>query len=231
MTEEAFLREVCLEAEKIYWQPILDEIASGPVVDIQAESDKRTINYIHKLEKKYLHNRRNPSNSFSSKRGLKALLIAAILIFLLSVSTFSFNPIKEFFKKIYTDCTEIVFSTFKSNNDFLYAEYSFIPNGYKLLSNKKSELGQELVFYDNKKYITITTNISKYSSVFIDTENANTGLTTINDCEAYYSITERSIILAWSSGKYNHCITANLNGNIITLDSVKRIAESRIQEK
>ena len=229
MTEDSFLREVCFEAEKKYWQPILDEIASESNINIPAEADRHTIKYIRKLEKKYLRSNSNVSNSFNSKRGLKDLIIAAILIVLLSVSAFSFSPLKVFFYNIYNNCTEFVFSTFKSDKeDFLYAVYSYVPDGYLVTNNLKTKLGQEITYRNGSKRINIVTNISKYSSVFIDTENANTGTTKINGYEGYYSITERSIILVWSSGRYNHCITADLDNDLITLDTVIKIAESRV---
>ena len=232
MTEESFLREVCFEAEKEYWQPILDELASEPDIDISVEADRRTIKYIRKLEKKYLHYNSKISNSFNSKRGLKVLLIAAILIILLSVSAFSFNPLKEFFYNVYTKGTEFFFNYNKNaKDDYLYGEYLYIPNGYKLEYNKKLNHSQKMLYIKDGKQIIINTNTNNHSSLGLNTEKAKTGDIIIGNYKGYYSETERSISVVWTSGQYYHYITADLDNDLITLDTVIKIAESRIPEK
>ena len=232
MTEDSFLREVCLEAEKEYWQPILDEIVSEPDINIPAKADRRTINYIQKLEKKYLYYKTDYSHRFNSKRGLKALLIAAILIFLLSVSAFSFNPFKTFLYNIYTKGTEFFFSYNRSAKDDLpYSRYTYIPEGYNIVYDNRSKFGQRIKYIKGTKRIIIDSNMVQHSSLNIDTELAKTGEIKIGEYDGYYSVTESEIIVVWSTGKYYHHIVADLNGESLTLDRVIKIAESRIPEK
>lgn len=232
MNEEFFLYEACLEAEKIYWQPIIDEIKSAPEVLITNEADKRTHKLLCKLEKKLLNQADKSAGTKKGKQGLKVLLVAAILIILLSVSAFSFNPFKSFVYNVFSRGTEFIFNYNKrEEDDFLNGIYEYIPKGYKLIEDEKYKQSKRIIYKSGSNRIIMISNAVKHSSLHIDTEKAETGNIKVNQYDGYYSITDSNIILLWSTGKYYHYIVADFNEDIITLDSVLKIAESRKQEK
>jgi hypothetical protein len=233
MTLEELFKEAGKEWDELYWQRFLEKINSVPDYYITIETDKKIIEYIKKLEIKYLYyyynNKRNRFRN--SKKRLKVLLVAAVLIIILSVSAFSFNPVKDFFFKVYEKGTEFFFNYDKNaTDDYLYAEYTFIPKGYHLVQKRNFKLGQQFVYKKEDKRIVIDTNITKHSSSFIDTENANVGEIVVGKYNGYYSITDSEIIVIWSTGKYCHSITSDFNEELINLDLVVKIAESRIPE-
>ena len=161
-------------------------------------------------------------------RGIKVLLIAAIILLIAVFTAFAFEPIRSFVFKVYSDCTEFVFhSGEKSEGDYLYAVYTYIPEEYVLVSNTKAKLTQEIVYKNGNNRIIIQSGDNSDSVLIIDTENAEHGEMQINNYDGYYSITDRSIILTWSSGKYNHVILAD-KCDAITLDEVVYIAQSAI---
>ena len=231
MTEELFLKEICSEAETIYWERIFEIIDSEPDMEISEETDRRITDYICKLESKYLKKNTGTDSKIKSGHGLKVLIAAAILILILALTAFAYEPFRGFISRVYDNCTEYIFQLDNSNErDYKYADYSYIPEGYVLVKDNRGKFGQRQVYSNNGYEIVIDTGYSNNSSVFIDTENAKTGDTVINGSIGHYSITDSGITVIWSTGKYYCYISADLNGDLITLDEVIKIAESRMPE-
>lgn len=226
MDFEAALREACIEADKTYWKSFFEHIDSMPVILIPEDKDKRLRDFI----RNYKITSVGKKNRKGVKRGLKALLIAAIIIFAIVVTAFAFEPVRNFVFKVYSDCTEFVFESIKGNkDDYLYAEYSYIPEGYILVSNVKTEMGQSITYKNKNNQLLIQSGINSGSLLGIDTENAEHGDIQIKNHKGYYSITNRSLIITWSTGKYNHVICAD-KSDIITLDEVVRVAQSAVKK-
>ncbi len=223
---DKILSDACILAEQFYWKSFFDN------------NDKiNTVKVAHKQKekiKKLVNNSAEYSDSTSIislnhnrvKIKFKTILIAAILIALIVTAAFAVSPMRNFIIHIYDDCSEFIFNT-DSTDDYLYASFEYIPKGFELISEKHSKLYQFSVYSNGTSEINIDTLKSKNSKTVIDTEKAICGEITVNDRIGYYSITDRSIILIWSTGKYNHCITADLNGDLISLDTLVKIAQSR----
>lgn len=224
------LRNACILAEDLYWEDFFKK--NNDITERKSSDnlDKRIMSLIygHPEDLRYGETGKVNEKKFSSKRIKIALMVAALLIILLSVSATAFSPLRDFFTKIYKDCTEIVFNI-TNKNDYLFAEYTYIPEGYKKVEDVriKSTKSQIIDYKNGRKRIHLTTLKNGHSSTFIDTENAETGNVMVGKYDGYYSITKTSIILVWSTGKYNHCLTADLNGDVITLETLVRIAQSR----
>ena len=222
------LKEACMLAEEMCYEDLLERFEAQPVVLIPTGQYERISRLIYgRSFSKTVNSHRKDKNK-SSKRFKTALLVAAIIIILLSVSATAFSPIRDFFMKIYRDCTEIVFNV-TDKDDYLFAEYAYIPEGYKKEKDirNKSAKNQSMLYQKDKKIIKINTMRNKHSSTFIDTENAKTGEVFVNGRTGYYSITETSFILVWSTGKYSHCIVADENEGLVSIETLVKIAQSR----
>lgn len=226
MTEsDKVLRDACILAEEMYWDDFFKRFASFPPVEIPKGQHERILKliYEHSVDNKEKTN--SETRGITSKR-IKAVIIAAAIIVLLAITAFAIEPVRDFIINIYSDCTEIVFNS-NDKNDYLYAEYTFIPKGYILVDSIQGKNSQSLIYSNEGKRILIDSLGNKSSKSVIDTEDSDSGEISFGDETGYYSITDTSIILIWSSGKYNHCIIADLNDNYISLETLVKVAQSR----
>lgn len=221
---EIALREACVLAEEMIYKDMLAEFEAQPFIMIPEGQPERIHKLIYGEETTRNSNTRKKT---SSKKIKTALLIAAILIVLFGITATAFGPLRDFIIKIYRECTEIIFDI-TNKDDYLFAEYTYIPEGYEKVEDirvKEARL-QTIIYVSKTNIIKIHTVINNNSVRVIDTENTKTGEIMLNDVKGYYSITNTSIMLVWSTGKYNHCLTATLNDNI-SLETVVKIAQSR----
>ncbi len=223
------LRDACVLAEEMIYEELLKKFDDKSVIIPKGQFERiQKIIYGQPVNLSCGDDKKIKDKKATSKRIKTALLIAALLIILLSVSATAFSPLRDFFTKIYKDCTEIVFNI-TNKNDYLFAEYTYIPEGYKKVKDiRVKTVGSQYVVYrkENKK-ITIQTYKNNKSSFFIDTENTETGNIMIDGSNGYYSKTKTSIILVWSTGKYGHCLTADLNSDVTSIETLVKIAQSR----
>ncbi len=223
---DKILSDACYLAEEMYWKDFSENIDESKFTDISSEQRNKIYKLINDSPKNV--NGKNDTSHATMKSGkkLKAMLIAAVLIILMTATAFSFSPIHNFIVKLYKDCSEIIFNTDESE-DYLYSDFTYIPTGYKLSDSTRNKNSQCLLYLNGKKRIVIDTILNKNSKTFIDTENAKTGEIAVNETTGYYSITDSEIILIWSTGKYNHCITADVDDDKISLEEIVKIAQSR----
>ena len=225
------LKEACILAEELYWK---DFFTKTDIKTCKASPslDERIINLIYGKTD-------NTENSVSlpgkkKKAGKKHIIaiIAAVLVLLVSALAAASAPIRNYILNVYDDCSEFIFNT-ENKKDYLFAEYTYIPEGYKKTDEMRYKKAQSQItlFFNDEKHIKISTNENKGTSTYIDTENAETGEIKVGEYDGYYSITDDSVMLIWSTGKYNHLLTAARNKDIITLDEVVKIAESRVPAK
>ncbi len=224
---EIALREACVLAEEMIYKDMLAEFEAQPFIMIPEGQPERIHKLIYGEDTEPKANTRIKEKKTSSRKIKTILLIAAMLIILFGVTATAFNPIRDFIIKIYRECTEIVFDV-TSKDDYLFAEYSYIPEGYIKVKDERVKVvsAQSIVYSNGKSIIKISTLKNTDSTTIIDTENAKTGEVMINGNKGYYSITKTSIMLVWSTGKFNHCLTATLNDKI-SLDAIVKIAQSR----
>lgn len=223
---DKILSDACYLAEEMYWKDFSENIDESKFTDISSEQRNKIYKLINDSPKNVNGKNDTPHATMKSGKKLKAMLIAAVLIILMTATAFSFSPIHNFIVKLYKDCSEIIFNTDESE-DYLYSDFTYIPTGYKLSDSTRNKNSQCLLYLNGKKRIVIDTILNKNSKTFIDTENAKTGEIAVNETTGYYSITDSEIILIWSTGKYNHCITADVDDDKISLEEIVKIAQSR----
>ncbi len=222
MDFETALREACIEADKTYWKSFFERMDSLPDILIPKDKDKRLRDFILNYELKSA----DKKNRKGMTRGIKALLIAAIILLAAAFTAFAFEPVRNFVYTVYTDGTEFIFESSRGNkNDYLYADFSYIPDGYKLVSNTKTKTEHRIVYMNGGNMLTINSYESSGSVLGIDTENAVHGELEINGCVGYYSINQSSLIIVWSTGKYFHIIIAD-QCDEIGYEDVVQIAQS-----
>lgn len=223
---DKILSDACYLAEEMYWKDFSENIDESKFTDISSEQRNKIYKLINDSPKNVNGKNDTPHATMKSGKKLKTMLIAAVLIILMTATAFSFSPIHNFIVKLYKDCSEIIFNTDESE-DYLYSDFTYIPTGYKLSDSTRNKNSQCLLYLNGKKRIVIDTILDKNSKTFIDTENAKTGEIAVNETTGYYSITDSEIILIWSTGKYNHCITADVDDDKISLEEIVKIAQSR----
>lgn len=162
----------------------------------------------------------NTQRSFKRRKLIKSIIIAAIILVVLVVTCMAVKPIRNFFTNVTSDGTFFSFSI-TDNNDYLYANYSFIPEGYVLVSENNIKTMQSIVYDHNGKNIYIVSAENKNTTKFINSEKISIG-----QYIGYYCINNEQTYLLWSTGKYNHVITAD-NCKYITIDILVDIALSR----
>jgi len=222
MDFEAALREACIEADKTYWKSFFEHIDSMPVILIPEEKDKRLRDFIRNYEITSV----GKKNHKGVKQCLKALLIAAIILLALAITTFAFKPMRNYVFHIFNNYTEFIFNDEKdADRDFFSADYLYIPEGYELVSKEKSKHLQRLLYTNGGNQIVIRSVLNINNLVEIDTEDAETGEIEIGGKIGYYSCNEKVIIVMWSTGQYYHQIIAD-TCNLVSLDDVIQIAQS-----
>lgn len=223
------LRDACILAEEMLYKDMFADFESQPFIDIPEGQREKVHKLIYGEETTRNVNTRKKT---SSKKIKTVLLIAAILIILFGVTATAFNPLRDFIIRIYRECTEIVFEV-TNKDDYPFAEYTYIPKGYEKVNDIKFQLAksQSILYRKDESIIKIYSTKTKHSSTFIDTENAETGEILVNEITGYYSITETSVILVWSTGKYSHYMIADKDSDLISIETLIKIAQSRRPSK
>lgn len=230
MTEsDEVLREACILAEEMYWDDFFKRFASFPPVEIPEGQHERILKLIYEHSVDYKEKTNSDTRGITSKR-IKAVIIAAAIIVLLAITAFAIEPVRDFIINIYSDCTEIIFNS-SGENDYLYGEYTFIPERYVLVDSIQGKNSQFLIYSNEEKRIIINSMPNKNSKRVIDTEKAEIGEIMVNNNTGYYSKAENIIILTWCSGRYNHIITADISEEVYSIDELIKIAQSRQPEK
>lgn len=230
MTEsDKVLSEACILAEEIYWDDFFKKVATFPPVEIPEGQHEKILKLIYGYSIDNKEKTELNSQRISSKR-IKAVIIAAAIIGLLAITAYAIEPVRNFIINVYSDCTEIIFNS-SGENDYLYGEYTFIPEGYVLVDSIQGKNSQFLIYSNEEKRIIINSMPNKNSKRVIDTEKAEIGEIMVNNNIGYYSKAKNIIILTWCSGRYNHIITADISEEVYSIEELIKIAQSRQPEK
>ncbi len=223
MDFEAALREACIEADNNYWESFFKHIDSMPDVIIPKSKDKRLRIFIRNYG---ISSYTDKKTHKGMKRSIKSLLIAAVILLVATFTAFAFKPVRNYVFRIFDRYTEFVFKSGKvADGDFFSAEYLYIPEGYKFVSNEKSKSVQRLLYKNGDNQIVIRSVLNNNNLVEIDTEDSETDEIIIGNSIGYCSSNEKVIIVMWSTGRYYHQIIAD-TCDLITLDDVIQIAQS-----
>lgn len=226
MTEsDKVLSEACILAEEMYWDDFFKRFASFPSVEIPESQHEKILKLIYGYSIDNKEKTESDTRRISTKR-IKAIIIAAAIIVLLAVSAFAIEPVRNFIINVYSDCTEIIFNS-NNNNDYLYAEYTYIPEGYLLVDDYNGRIMCKKTYSYGDCQLFIETVKNERSKRVLDTEESIVGEIIIDNTLGYYSVTESSIMITWTTGKYNHIITADTSEEIYSIEELIKIAQSR----
>ncbi len=204
---------------------LVTECADFVLEEENREFDLSPAEIKRRVEKIPFKNVKPQSVRYKKRRVLKSVLIATVIMSLLVVTCMAVKPTRNFITKVTDDGTFFKFSI-TDNNDYLYANYNFIPEGYSLVSAEKFKSAHEIEYKKNDLSIFISSCNNK-NNVFVNSENAiESGEIEVGKTVGYYCINKDMTFLVWSTGKYNHTISAD-NCEDITLDTLVEIALSR----
>ena len=226
MTNYDIFIKACKEAKIKCDEAYLSFLETKPDVYILNRTNEKIIHYLKKLGKaQYKIRIQNGNINNRSKKVIQAIIIAAILFIILSIAAFAFSPIRNYIIDRFAGNADISFIT-NNEDDFLIAKYAYIPKGYTVFSEKNGKNKQHIHLTGDDGDIFISSYKTEGSKFSFDIDKATTNEIIINNNVGYYSLTDRSIMLIWSTGNYSHVITAD-NSNSISLNDIIKIAESR----
>ncbi|MBQ0015053.1 MAG: DUF4367 domain-containing protein [Oscillospiraceae bacterium] len=221
---DTVLREACIEANNQILDEYIAKIENEPMECLSKKERKQMVAFLRKLDgnsKKVKH--------IEIRKAVKIALVAIIVLVFFSIAAFAIEPFRDFIFSYFKESTDITFGVNENANDFLYAQYTYVPDGYKLVEDKQEKNCQSISFSnDDGNSIFIYTTKNKDSVSSLDTENDASGTTVINGLDAFYIIGDKGITLVWNSGKYHHSIFADYDKNgEITIEALIKIVESR----
>ncbi len=232
MLSDEALKAACFKAEEMALGEFISALSDLPEVTLKKKDHKRIRKFLKILDSGYVKdtafNLQSTTKIYTVRRTLKSALVAAIILALLIVTGVAVKPIRNFFTEVTSDGTFFKFGVSNDNNDYLYASYSYIPEGYTLVSDKNMEQMQITEYKNNNMVIYINSAAnSKGSNLFVNSENAiETGEVMVGGSVGYYCINEEDTTIVWATGKYHYLIMAD-NCNEITVETLVKIALSR----
>jgi len=96
----------------------------------------------------------------------------------------------------------------------------YVPVGFTLASNNLQADAAQMDFMSDDSFFSITM-LNADRNLFINTEDATTIRTKVNDYDAYCSISDSSIILTWSDNQHAYLVCGT-----ISEAEIRRIAEN-----
>lgn len=235
MISDELLISACSEAENQLLDELICKLDEMSGIALKRKSKKRIKAFLKSLDKTYsetaVYDFAAFTKKYNLKQTIKAVLVAALIAILLTATCWSFENERGFFGEITDIGTFFTFNKFKDNDDYLFAEYTYIPEGYVLTSEERNKRSQLLEYHNNDLLLTIDTYKKNNSlGIFVNSENAETGEVPVNDAIGYYCINEDSTTLMWSTGNYVNVIMAD-NTEGISVDTLLKIALSRTKIK
>lgn len=184
-----------------------------PKVDFQ-HSEK----YERKI-KKLLEGRRERAGY--TPRKIAAILIAATLIFALSITAFAFREnIKDFFIEIYEDCFVISAST--PENELLptkiesfYTVYD-IPDGFSKIADDESEIIAQQAWTSDTGMVALQQTLAKGAEISASNQNASFEETKLGDKELFWIKDDHGFQVFWTENGY--IFTLNVFGEFSSKD-------------
>lgn len=212
-SKEIFIKAF-MEAERI------DNLSLKSEDEIEWNFSEKFEKSMNKLIKKNNHIRLSTRRNI--KKGLLAAIIAIIVTFtgLMSVSA-TRTPFIEFIKKVFPQFNEVTLSEESTPPvDRIETEYTLnnLPEGYKIDTYQKDELGVFTVWKDNNNSEIMFSQEILDPNLSIDTEH-NYHELKINGYESYLMTAEKNSVLSWTNGYYWFILNVpnNLKDDLINM--------------
>lgn len=175
--------------------------------------------------------RKKPYYYLVNTVGKQVAVVILVILLTLSGTVFSVKALREpvvnFFIEIYETFSKILFSSEDDENykkiETYYAP-QYIPEGFKLDYEEKTDLYYTLIYSDSENNLIIySQHIFSKSSATIDTEGVIVEETTVNGLNAVYLINKGYCRLVMNDGVYVYSIIAPSS---LSRDEMLKIGES-----
>ncbi len=217
------LKEACLLAEINLAEQDCTRVSEMPDIETSKSFDKRVNKIIRRMKTGRYKNTRKTA---------RVLILVAALIAIFSITATSVDPLHErirnFFIETLTDISTVEFEDNNSTKGTLYSRYTYIPDGYELVTHEQGKLLERLVFEDtvgNQFICTSRSNDESFS--MLDTEDTLMEEITIDALPALYHSKDDFSRVTWSKGEYNYSVQQYSSTNPLSKDELIKIAESR----
>lgn len=226
--DEALLREACRKYDETRMEQLMQSLEMQPVHLFGKQYEKEKNRIIRQYER-YSISRNQFSGRKISKKTIRILLVAALLLALLVASALAFEPVRHYIFS-YFDGTDIIFHDYQIR-DSLNERFTYIPQGYTLEREERSKVLNYFVYIDDNKNELVISSARNGSKVFINTEDVGFDEFEIQGLKGYYVKRNDGLIVTWSTGKYHHIIDADVSETShISIEELIKIANSRIIE-
>ena len=223
--DEALLREACRNYDEMRLEQLMHSLDMQPVHLFSKQYEKEKNRIIRQYER-YSISRNQFSGRKISKKTIRFLLVAALLLALLVASALAFEPVRHYIFSCF-DGTDIIFSD-DQIKDSLNESFTYIPQGYVLEKEEHDKISNYFIYRDENKNKIVISSMENGSTVFINTEDVGYEEIRIEEYIGYYVERENAMILTWSTGRYHHIITADITkSSQVTKADVFKIACSR----
>ena len=226
--DEALLREACRKYDEMRMEQLMQSLEKKPVHLFSKQFEKEKYKIIRQYES-YSISLNQISGRKISKKMIRILLVAALLLALLVASALAFEPVRHYLFSFF-DGTEIIFSD-DQIKDSLNESFTYIPQGYVLEKEEHNKMSNYFVYRDKNKNKIVISSMENGSTVFINTEDVGYEEVDVQGFTGYYVERSDGLILVWSTGKYHHIIDIDITeASSITREDILEIARSRVIE-
>lgn len=227
--DEALLREACRKYDETRMEQLMQSLEMQPVhlFGKQYEKDK---NKIIRQYESYSISRNQFGGRKISKKTIRILLVAALLLALLVASALAFEPVRHYIFSFF-DGTDIIFNN-DQTKDSLNESFTYIPQGYVLEKEEHDRFHNYYLYTDENRNELVISTMKNGSVVSINSEDIGYERVEIDGQTGFLVERDTGLILTWSSGKYTHRIVADISDTTqITREEILLIANSRIIEQ
>ena len=226
--DEALLREACRKYDEMRMERLMQSLEMQPVHIFSKQYEKEKSRIIRQYEC-YSIGQNQLSGRKISKKTIRIVLVAALLLALLVASALAFEPVRHYIFS-YFDGTDIIFNN-DQTKDSLNESFTYIPQGYALKKEERKKGSNYFVYKDKNNHRISILSTKNGSSVFVNTEGIGYEEVAIHDHTGFFVERDECFILSWSTGRFTHTIYADKSqSSYITKEDVLRIAESRQTE-
>lgn len=211
--DDSIFVQACVEAEYLMAEKLFNELNNEQGFEFSRRYKRERQRIIRQVEKNHLTtiNHDTSSIKFTSYKTLRRVIrvgiVAAILLTLVIATAVAYGSFREYVLYEESDFSWLEF-TRTEGSDRLYADYTYIPDGYILIEEIKDN-GLQVLTYENDKgnCLTVVSLENETSILGLNTEGVDLEDVDINGIAGICCENMGSTTITWCTGKYNHTIS------------------------
>lgn len=218
---DLILKEACRRAELNIAEQDSIRLSEMPDIETSKDFDRRVDKIIRRMKTgKYK----------KTRKVLRVFILVAILIVTFSITATGVDPLHErirnFFIETFSDGSTIEFKDNSMTRGTLYSEYTYIPEGYEIVTHEKGKTFEKYTFGDgNGNQIFCTSRVNDNSFSMLNTENVMSEEVVVNKMTAVYYSQDEFNQLVWMQGEYHYSVRSVTH--LFSKEELIKIAESR----